>query len=145
MKDTFLHAWVMIKASSATSISFLQKKTLQRELEGYMKDLWLLDYEPQTIETLALRDKKWRDFARNLIQSYSDDKAYCSTLFGFVPIKDAAVAEKIATEIMTVTVKYPSKFNLSNAFEPLKQVFCDVYCEMIEQGKDILLQQFPNA
>ena len=136
--DSFLNAWMMIKASSTAGVSFLQKKKLRRELETYMDALCLIHYEPACEEALTARTEEWHDFARYFIHSCTDSKTYCSTLFGFVPIKDSVIAEKIASEIMQVTVDYPAKFGLDSEFAPLMQAMCEVYCQMIENGKTYL-------
>ncbi len=136
--DSFFSAWMMIKASSASGISFLTRKKLQRELEGYMEDLCLLRFPYENEEALAVRAEEWRAFAIYFIQSCSDSKSYCSTLFGIVPIKDSIVAEKIANEILLVTSEYPKQFQLAEAFAPLKEIMCEVYCQMIENGETYL-------
>lgn len=136
--DSFLHAWMMIKASSAAGSSFLQKKKLTRELETYMEALCLLHYEPESEEERMVLTEEWCDFARYFISSCVGSKGYCSTLFGFVPIKDATVAEKIAAEIQLVTRDYPARFGYEEAFRPLHRILCDTYCSMIEGGADYL-------
>lgn len=136
--DSFLSAWMMIKASSASGVSFLKRKHMQRELEGYMKDLCLLDFPYEDEEAYTVRLEEWRDFAIYFIHSCSDSKAYCSTLFGIVPIKDSLVAEKIANEILLVTSEYPKNFHLEQTFAPFREVMCEVYCQMIENGETYL-------
>lgn len=136
--DSFLHAWMMIKASSAAGSSFLQKRRLTRELETYMEALCLLNYVPENEEERMVLTEEWYDFARYFISSCVGSKGYCSTLFGFVPIKDATVAEKIAAEIGLVTRDYPARFGYEEAFRPLNRILCDTYCSMIEGGADYL-------
>ena len=48
-------------------------------------------------------EEEWKNFAYTYLASCTGSRAYCSTLFGIVPIKDAAVAEKIAQDIDLVT------------------------------------------
>lgn len=136
--DSFMHAWMMIKASSAAGCSFLQKRRLTRELEKYMEDLCLLHYEPENDEELMVLNEEWSDFARYFILSCIGNKNYCSTLFGLVPIKDATVAEKIAAEIQLVTRDYPSCFGYEEEFMPLNRILRDTYCNIIEGGADYL-------
>lgn len=132
--DGFLHAWMMIKASSAAGVSFFKKKHLTRELESYLHDLCLLGYEPENEMESAALTEEWSDFARCFISSCTDSKGYCSTLFGFVPIKDAKVAEKIAVEIDVVTKVYPAKLGYEEAFVPLRNIMLETYREMIQVG-----------
>ena len=130
--DGFLHAWTMIKASSVAGVSFFQKKRLIRELESYLRDFCLLDYEPENETEASVLTAEWSDFARYFISSCVGSKSYCSTLFGFVPIKDSTVAEKIAAEIDVVTKEYPAKLGYEEAFVPLRNIIKDTYREMIE-------------
>lgn len=136
--DIFMRAWMMIKASSAAGVSFLQKKRLFRQLKNYMQDLCLLPSTPLSQEEQQILTEEWRDFACSFLSSCTGSKAYCSTLFGFVPIKDTIVAEKIAEEILLVTKNYPAKLGLSEEFAPFRQIMCDTYCQMIEQGEQYL-------
>lgn len=136
--DSFMHAWMMIMASSAAGVSFLKKKRLKRELEAYMETLCILSFQPDTDEALAIRAEEWRDFARNFIYSCSESKAYCSTLFGLVPIKDTGIARKIADDILMVTSDYPAKFGLSDEFASFRDIMCEVYCQLIENGETYL-------
>ena len=125
--DAFMHAWMMIKASSAAGVSFLQKKRLTQELKTYMEELCLLSDTPLSKTEEMIRAEEWRDFARAFLASCTDSKAYCSTLFGFVPIKDAVVAEKIAAEITLVTEEYPAKLGLSEEFAPFRKIMQETY------------------
>ena len=133
--DAFMHAWMMIKASAATGVSFFTKKKLERELVSYMEALCLYHYEPEApVEKQVLLDE-WNDFARQFIASCVGSRAYCSTLFGFVPIKDAAVAKKLAEEIELVTGSYPAQLGHADAFLPIREIFIHNYCQMIENGQ----------
>lgn len=136
--DIFMRAWMMIKASSAAGVSFLQKKQLIRQLETHMQDLCLLPSTPLSQEEQQILTEEWRDFACSFLSSCTGSKAYCSTLFGFVPIKDTIVAEKIAEEILLVTKNYPAKLGLSEEFGPFRQIMCDTYCQMIEHGEQYI-------
>ena len=136
--DCFFHAWTMIKASAAAGVSFFQKKRQKKELLTYMKDLCLSpdDLLPESADAVLIEE--WQDFARGLISSCTGSKAYCSTLFGFVPIKDAKVAEKLAAEILLVTRDYPALFDLADEFAPFRKVMIETFCQMIENGETYL-------
>lgn len=136
--DSFLNAWMMIKASSAAGVTLLQKKRLKRELITYMGMLCLTDFDYHTEESLTALTEEWRDFARYFIYSCTGSKAYCSTLFGFVPIKDSVIAEKIAAEIVQVTMDYPAKFGLEAEFSPFRNIMYDTYYQMISHGETYL-------
>ena len=61
----------------------------------------------------------------------------CSTLFGIVPIKDAAVAEKIAQDIDLVTKDYPAAFGLEEAVRPFRSIMVDAFCQYIPNGESV--------
>ncbi len=133
--DVFLHAWMMIKASAAAGVSFLTKRKSAKELENYM-NLLLLTAEAQSdIPERDLLIAEWQDFARSFIASCVGSKSYCSTLFGFIPIKDATVAEKLAAEILLVTRDYPAQFGQTDAFTPLHVIMHEAFCSMLENGE----------
>lgn len=133
--DAFMHAWMMIKASAATGVSFFTKKKLERELLSYMDELCLYHYEPEAPEEKKILLDEWNDFARQFIASCVGSRTYCSTLFGFVPVKDAVVAKKLAEEIELVTGRYPAQLGHAEAFLPLREIFIHNYCQMIENGQ----------
>lgn len=139
--DAFMNAWMMIKASAAAGVSFLQRKRLKRELEEYMDILCLTGFDSENEKSLLARRDEWTDFAKRFIHSCTDSKAYCSTLFGFVPIKDSVIAEKIASEILLVTEQYPSRLGYAAEFAPLREVMCTTYCQMIHNGESYLHPQ----
>lgn len=141
--DAFMHAWMMIKASSATGVSFFGKKRQQQELVSYMKELCLFDYKPESEEEVQVLHDEWEDFAKRWISSCVGSKNYCSTLFGLVRIKDAAIATKMIEEIDLVTRTYPANFQLSQAFLPFREILISVYCQMIEDGSSYLEQLQP--
>ena len=109
--DLFLRAWMMIQAASAGGVSFFQKKRKKKELCGYLMQLGIRTDEKQNVEKDAdvedvcgyILEEEWKNFAYTYLASCTGSRAYCSTLFGIVPIKDAAVAEKIAQDIDLVT------------------------------------------
>lgn len=132
--DSFMLAWIMIKASAAASDPFLIKKQ-QQELKKYLKNLYLYDFVPENEAEQQVLLEEWNDFARCYLSSCVGSKSYCSTLFNIVPLKDDMIAKKIADEIDLVTRLYPAKFNLEDFFIPLRQIFISTYCEMIENGE----------
>lgn len=132
--DAFSRAFTMILASSASGVSFLTKKRQLQELKDYMADLCLIHWKTENNLQVQLLQAEWKDFAQSFIRSCVQSKAYCSTLFGVVPIKDASVAEKLALQIDLVTRSYPALFALDETFLPLRNIFKDSYCCMLEQG-----------
>ena len=71
-------------------------------------------------------EEEWKNFAYTYLASCTGSRAYCSTLFGIVPIKDAAVAEKIAQDIDLVTKDYP-----------FRSIMVDAFCQYIPNGESV--------
>lgn len=103
-----------------------------------MKDLCLSPDDLLPESAMRFSSKSGRILRRGLISSCTGSKAYCSTLFGFVPIKDAKVAEKLAAEILLVTRDYPALFDLADEFAPFRKVMIETFCQMIENGETYL-------
>lgn len=131
--DSFMLAWIMIKASASSGDAFIIKKK-KRELENDLKNLCLCDFTPENEAEQQVLEEEWSDFARCYLSSCVESKNYCSTLFNMIPLKDDAVAKKIVAEINLVTLSYPSKFGLENFMAPLRQIMIHTFCQMIENG-----------
>lgn len=131
--DSFMLAWIMIKASSASGDIFIGKKK-GRELEAHLRNLCLYDFTPENEAEQQVLEEEWTDFARCYLLSCVESKSYCSTLFNMVPLQDSAVARKIVEEINLITLSYPSKFGLEDSMIPLRQIMGRTFCQMIENG-----------
>lgn len=143
--DHFLRAWMMIQAASAGGVSFFQKKRQKKELCEYLMQLGIRTDEKQNVEKDAdvedvcgyILEEEWKNFAYTYLASCTGSRAYCSTLFGIVPIKDAAVAEKIAQDIDLVTKDYPAAFGLEEAVRPFRSIMVDAFCQYIPNGESV--------
>ena len=129
--DAFMLAWIMIK-SAASAGGTLKVKKLQRELEGYLETLCLRNYTPKSPAQQQVLEEEWEDLAKRYILSCTKSKNYCSTFFSIVPLKDDAVAKKLADEINLVTQVYPARFGLEEAFFPLRIIFISAYNLLVE-------------
>ena len=134
-----------IQAASAGGVSFFQKKRQKKELCGYLMQLGIRTDEKQNVEKDAdvedvcgyILEEEWKNFAYTYLASCTGSRAYCSTLFGIVPIKDAAVAEKIAQDIDLVTKDYPAAFGLEEAVRPFRSIMVDAFCQYIPNGESV--------
>ena len=143
--DHFLHAWMMIQATGAGGVSFFQKKRQKKELCGYFSQLGIQMEETKNVEKEPDREdacgyvleEEWKNFAYTYLASCTGSRAYCSTLFGIVPIKDAAVAEKIAKDIDLVTKDYPAAFGLEEAVRPFRSIMVDSLCQYVPNGEAV--------
>lgn len=139
--DLFMYAWMMIKTAADIGVPLFGMKRVKKELETCMDNLCLPDYERARQEEQAVLIEEWRDFARTLINSCAESRNYRSPFLWwdtYMRLKDAGVAEKIASEIFLVTRDYPSHFGLDKQFAPFKTVLCDTYCQMVENAEDYL-------
>lgn len=133
--DAFMHAWMMMKATTAQSVSFFQKKHLQREWKNCLKELCLIEYIPESDAEKEVLIDEWTDFARSFLISCTGSRGYRSTLFGILPMKDDSVAMKIAEEIQLVTRTFPEKLGMEAEMEPFREILVDTYLQMISQGE----------
>ena len=131
--DSFMLAWMMMKADSENTPLFRKKK--QQEFTKYLKELCLIDYEPENEAEQQVLTEEWTDFARRYLSSCAESRTYCSTFFGLVPIRDEAVARKIAEEIDLITKKYPASLGFPQALLPLRRIFVSTSCQMVEDGE----------
>lgn len=132
--DAFMHAWIMMKATTAADVSVFQKRRLQREWRGYLKELCLLEFTPENDAEKEVLLEEWKDFARSFLAYCVGSKTYRSVLFGVLTMKDESLAMKIAEEIQLVTGTYPEKLGLAEEMAPLRQIFAEVYLDTISGG-----------
>ena len=135
----------MIQATGAGGVSFFQKKRQKKELCGYFSQLGIQMEETKNVEKEPDREdacgyvleEEWKNFAYTYLAYCTGSRAYCSTLFGIVPIKDAAVAEKIAKDIDLVTKDYPAAFGLEEAVRPFRSIMVDSFCQYVPNGEAV--------
>ncbi|MBP7348552.1 MAG: hypothetical protein KA965_07705 [Butyrivibrio sp.] len=128
--DRFMAAWMMIQISGNSSVHFLNRKRMEKELRKNLQALCILDFEKDDILV-----QEWYDFARRFLYSCTSCKSYGSTLCGMFPLKDKTVAAKIASEIDHVTRIIPLTFGLAKECEPFRQIVVDTYIKTIENGQ----------
>ena len=129
--DRFMGAWMMIKISGNTSINFLNRKHMEKELRKNLENLCVLGCEPD--EYLV---REWQDFAECFLRSCTQCKTYGSTLFGMFPLKDRSVASKIAQEIDLVTGILPAAFGLEKECAAFRNIMIDSYVNNLEHGRE---------
>ena len=128
--DRFMAAWMMIQISGNSSVHFLNRRHMEKELRKNLEALCILNFEKNDILI-----QEWCDFARRFLYSCTSCKSYGSTLFGMFPLKDKTVAAKIASEIDHVTRIIPLTFGLAKECEPFRQIVVDTYVKTIEDGQ----------
>lgn len=135
--DSFMLAWMMIKADCENTPLFRQKK--QQEFVKYLKELCVIEYEPENEAEQQILLEEWTDFAKCYLSSCAGSKTYCSAFFGIVPMRDEAIARKIAEEIDLITKEYPARLGFPDALLPLRKIFISAYCQMVEDGETYFL------
>lgn len=131
-KDPMMQAWTEILATGSMSVNFLNRAKLTRELEQSIQLFGL-----STSSENAVPSSELNDFALRFLTSSVGNKAYRSTVFGLISMKDHTLALKIASEIDRVTRLIPASFHLENALAPLHTVMVQSYRSNIENGDSL--------
>lgn len=132
-RDNFIAAWMLLMITGRTGVNFLNRKRTEREIRSCLRDFGLLDF-PQD----DLLRAEWRDFAALWIRTCAQDKAYSSTAFGMLRLKDSTLAEKILSEINEVTLRIPQKFGLEQKVLPLREIMLAAFSRMIPNAQEFL-------
>ncbi len=127
--DLFIRAWMMIRIAENDRISFLNRKSKEKELRENLRQLCILDYE-ESDELI----REWRDFARKYLIICCKSSSYKTVGFGLIHINDEKAAFKIAAEIDLVTRTIPSRFDLDQDCLAFRNTVVQVYCELLENG-----------
>ena len=128
--DRFMEAWLMLKIGSQSSISFLNRRSRQKEMEKYAEVLQLQDPSDSMM-------REWRDFARTLLILCADTKAYRTAIFGLIDLGDKVTALRIAEEIDTVTGSYPEELGYKEQFEKFREVLIQAYKDILNNGEEL--------
>lgn len=133
--DLFWHAWSTLGAASSIGITFFNNDYQLRECRHCMEELQLFRYETASAEEKEDIRTEWQAFCSCFLTTCADSKSYCTALFGMMPINNAGVARKLASEIVRNTKTFPAKLGLSDQFIPLYQLMEETYCALIANGR----------
>jgi len=117
--DNFFRAWIMANVQANNDSAILIKKKAAKEYTKFAEDLCLVAYQSAADDEKKAFEKEWRAFAREYIHSCKTDKAYTTTLFGFVNMGEDELISKIITEVEIVTQRYPRSIGLEDLYRPL--------------------------
>lgn len=117
--DNFFRAWVMANVQANNDSAIIIKKKAAKEYTKFAKDLCLVAYQTASDEEKKAFEKEWHAFSREYLHTCKTDKAYTTTLFGFVNMDEDDLTSKILTEIETVAQKYPRSIGLEDLYRPL--------------------------
>ena len=116
--DNFFRAWIMANVQTNND-SILMKKKAAKEYTRFAEELCLTAYQTASDSEKKAFEKEWHAFSREYIHSCKTDKAYTTTLFGFVNINEDDLVNKIINEIETITKTYPASLGLEDLYRPL--------------------------
>lgn len=117
--DNFFRAWIMANIQANNDSAIILKKKASKEYTKFATDLCLVAYQTASNEKKKAFEKEWRAFSREYIHSCKTDKAYTTTLFGFVNMDEDDLTQKIYNEIENVAQSYPRSIGLEDLYRPL--------------------------
>ncbi len=120
-----MKAWIMIQVTGQTSVNFLNKKKLAKELE-------------ENLEAFGTDPKELWEFAEYFIDSCLSSRSYTTTFFGTIPMSSEGGAKRLAQDIEDVTKNIPGKFGLEEKGALLRQALFSAYRNKLEFGEKVL-------
>ena len=136
--DRFMEAWLMLKIASDVPVGFLNRKAKEKELLKYAGFLHLGD----TSEKMR---REWRDFARTLLITCADTRAYRTAIFGLIDLGDKITAMRIAEEIDRVTGIYPAQLQQEELFREFRNVLIQAYQDILNHGAELWQEYLDQA
>ena len=136
--DRFMEAWLMLKIASDVPVGFLNRKAKEKELLKYAGFLHLGD----TSEKMR---REWRDFARTLLITCADTRAYRTAIFGLIDLGDTITAMRIAEEIDRVTGIYPAQLQQEELFREFRNVLIQAYQDILNHGAELWQEYLDQA
>ncbi len=128
--DRFMEAWLMLKIASDVPVSFLNRRAKEKELLKYAGFLHLSDASEKM-------QREWRDFARTLLITCADTRAYRTAIFGLIDLGDKITAMRIAEEIDRVTGIYPAQLQQEELFREFRTVLIQAYQDILNHGAEL--------
>ena len=132
-KDKFFHAWALIKATGRETVNIFNRRLIEKEMFGYMNELFLASFDRDEIV-----EDEWYDFANRFLELSGNSPAYRSVLFGLKKVSDQDTAFRLANDIEFITRKVPRQFQCDREFADFAEVMEAVYVNKIKDGDKIL-------
>ena len=127
--DLYSRAFLTIRSAEASG-SFLFQGRLKKELLQCMEELGLtLEQIPEELT------EEWKVFAKDYIEACLRSRAYGSTLFGMVPMREDGVSLKLAEDLQVILFDYPRRFQLEDGFLPLRRIFREEFLSQVKDGE----------
>ncbi len=118
-----MNAWLMIQVIGRTSVNFMNKKRLSKELSQHLD---------------ALNTDELPEFAEYFIDSCLSSKSYTTAVFGTLSMSSAGAATRLAQDIDEVTGVIPERFGLMEKSSPIKACFFGKYLGKIQDAEKLL-------
>ena len=129
--DLYSRAFLTIRSAEASG-SLLFQGRLKKELLQCMEELGLtMDQIPEELT------EEWKAFAKDYIEACLKSRAYGSTLFGMLPMKEDGVSLKLSEDLQVILYDYPRRFGLEDAFLPLRKIFREEFLAQIKDGEEL--------
>ena len=132
-KDKFFHAWALIKATGRETVNIFNRRLIEKEMFGYMNELFLASFDRDEIV-----EDEWYDFANRFLELSGNSPAYRALLFGLKKVSDQDMAFRLANDIEFITRKVPRQFQCDREFADFAEVMEAVYVNKIKDGDRIL-------
>ncbi len=142
--DVFIRGWMEMSFISNISKGSFGKKQVKKELDAVRKD-WQFAEAAAYGETGAeVLYQELCNMVRLFVQLCQKDRAYGSVIFGLGHMKEKSLIGKIARDIYRVAFQIPRDAGVEEEFEPLSRAASEVYCEIFDKQKDLLLDKVRN-
>ncbi len=124
-----MKAWMMIQVIGRTSVNFLNKKKLKKEMEEHLAVL---------TEAVSASDSDSLSFPEFFIDSCLTSKSYRTAVFGTMSMSDAGAATRLAQDILEVTEKIPERFELTEAFGPVREAMLQAFSSKVPKADELM-------
>ena len=123
-----MKALLMIQVMGQTSVNFLNKKKLGREMQEHLS-------------AFDLEEGELIEFAEFFVQSSMNSKAYKTAVFGAIPMSDAGAATRLAADIDEITRVIPGRLGMEIDAGNLRTALLSVYKKLIPNAEGLLSEQ----
>ena len=118
-----MSAWLMIQVIGRTSVNFMNKKKLTKELSQHLD---------------VLCTDELSEFAEYFIDSCLSSKSYTTAVFGTLSMSSAGAATRLAQDIDEVTGVIPQRFGITEKSSPIRAAFFKKYLEKIQDAEKLI-------
>ncbi len=118
-------ALLMIQVMGQTSVNFLNKKKLGKEMQEHLS-------------AFEIDEADLMEFAEFFVDSSMNSKAYKTAVFGAIPMSDAGAATRLAEHIDEITRIIPSRFALEEEGRPLRAALLAAFRKLVKNADSIL-------